>query len=80
MEIVTACIDMKPLGLSSGDRVDVSLLDGLVVDLERSRDKQLSFNREDIYMPTDMALKKGMRVALASGTRVIKLERDARSA
>ena len=40
-----------------------------MVDLERSRDKQLSFNREDIYMPTDMGpLKKGMRVALASGT------------
>ena len=71
--------DLKPLGLRSGDRVDVSVLDGLVVDLERSRDKQLSFNREDIYMPTDMGpLKKGMRVALASGTaRVIKLsERD----
>ena len=78
-EIVTVGIDMKPMGLRSGDRVDVSLLDGLVVDLERSRDKQLSFNREDIYMPTDMGpLKKGMRVALASGTaRVIKLsERD----
>ena len=78
-EIVTVGIDMKPMGLRSGDRVDVSLLDGLVVDLERSRDKQLSFNREDIYMPKDMGpLKKGMRVALASGTaRVIKLsERD----
>lgn len=78
-EIVTVGIDLKPLGLRSGDRVDVSVLDGLVVDLERSRDKQLSFNREDIYMPTDMGpLKKGMRVALASGTaRVIKLsERD----
>ena len=49
-----------------------------MVDLERSRDKQLSFNREDIYMPTDMGpLKKGMRVALSGTARVIKLsERD----
>ena len=78
-EIVPVGIDLKPLGLRSGNRVDISVLDGLVVDLERSRDKQLSFNREDIFLPTDMGpLKKGMRVALASGTaRVIKLsERD----
>ncbi|MEB3247252.1 MAG: hypothetical protein VKJ63_05250 [Synechococcus sp.] len=80
-EIVTVGIDMKPLGLKPGDGVDVSVLDGLVVDLERSASNQLSFDREDIIMPSDMGpLKKGMRVALASGTaRVIKLSDKDRS-
>ena len=80
-EIVTVGIDMTPLGLKPGDGVDVSVLDGLVVDLERSASNQLSFDREDIIMPTDMGpLKKGMRVALASGTaRVIKLSDKDRS-
>ena len=63
------------------DDVDVSVLDGLVVDLQRSTTKELSFNREDIIMPLDMGpLKKGMRLALASGTaRIIKLSEDDRS-
>ena len=80
-EIVTVGIDMTPLGLKPGDGVDVSVLDGLVVDLERSASNQLSFDREDIIMPSDMGpLKKGMRVALASGTaRVIKLSDKDRS-
>ncbi|MEC8442076.1 MAG: hypothetical protein VXZ59_07145 [Cyanobacteriota bacterium] len=80
-EIVTVGIDMTPLGLKTGDGVDVSVLDGLVVDLERSASNQLSFDREDIIMPSDMGpLKKGMRVALASGTaRVIKLSDKDRS-
>ena len=80
-EIITVGIDMSRLGLKPGDGVDVSVLDGLVVELERSRDKELSFNREDIIIPTDMGpLKKGMRLALASGTaRVIKLSKTDRS-
>ena len=80
-EIITVGIDMAPLGIQVGDGVDVSVLDGLVVDLTLSRSGELSFDREDIIMPTDMGpLKKGMRVALASGTaRVIKLSRDDRS-
>jgi len=80
-EIVTVGIDMTPLGLKPGDGVDVSVLDGLVVDLERSASNKLSFDREDIIMPSDMGpLKKGMRVALASGTaRVIKLSDKDRS-
>ena len=80
-EIITVGIDMKPLGLSPGDGVDVSVLDGLVVDLEHSKQKELSFNREDIIMPSDMGpLKQGMRLALASGTaRVIKLSQKDRS-
>ena len=80
-EIVTVGIDMTPLGLKPGDGVDVSVLDGLVVDLERSAGNQLSFDREDIIMPSDMGpLRKGMRVALASGTaRVIKLSDKDRS-
>ena len=81
LEIVTVGIDMAPLRLRKGDRVDVSLLDGLVVDLERSKSATLSFDREDIIMPMDMGpLKKGMRVALASGTaRVVKLSSTDRS-
>ena len=81
LEIVTVGIDMAPLQLRKGDRVDVSLLDGLVVDLERSRATTLSFDREDIIMPMDMGpLKKGMRVALASGTaRVLKVSATDRS-
>ena len=81
LEIVTVGIDMAPLRLRKGDRVDVSLLDGLVVDLERSKATALSFDREDIIMPMDMGpLKKGMRVALASGTaRVVKLSATDRS-
>ena len=80
-EIITVGIDMAPLGLKPGDGVDVSVLDGLVVDLARSTSSELSFDREDIIMPTDMApLKRGMRVALASGTaRVVKLSRADRS-
>ena len=53
LEIVTVGIDMAPLRLRKGDRVDVSLLDGLVVDLERSKATALSFDREDIIMPMD---------------------------
>jgi len=81
LEIVTVGIDMSPLRLRKGDRVDVSLLDGLVVDLERSKATALSFDREDIIMPMDMGpLKRGMRVALASGTaRVVKLSSTDRS-
>ena len=81
LEIVTVGIDMAPLRLRKGDRVDVSLLDGLVVDLERSKATTLSFDREDIIMPMDMGpLKKGMRVALASGTaRVVKVSATDRS-
>lgn len=81
LEIVTVGIDMAPLRLRKGDRVDVSLLDGLVVDLERSKATTLSFDREDIIMPMDMGpLKKGMRMALASGTaRVVKLSATDRS-
>ena len=80
-EIITVGIDMAPLKLKSGDGVDVSVLDGLVVDLQRSTSKELSFDREDIYMPADMdPLKKGMRVALASGTaRVVKASQRDRS-
>ena len=80
-EIITVGIDISRLGLKPGDGVDVSVLDGLVVELERSRSKELSFNREDIIIPEDMGpLKKGMRVALASGTaRVIKLSKTDRS-
>jgi hypothetical protein len=80
-EIITVGIDMAPLGIQPGDGVDVSVLDGLVVDLERSQDSELSFNREDIIIPSDMGpLKQGMRVALASGTaRVIKLSQKDRS-
>ena len=80
-EIITVGIDMAPLKLKSGDGVEVSVLDGLVVDLQRSSSKELSFNREDIYMPSDMGpLKKGMRVALASGTaRVVKASKRDRS-
>ena len=81
LEIVTVGIDMSPLRLRKGDRVDVSLLDGLVVDLDRSTATTLSFDREDIIMPMDMGpLKKGMRVALASGTaRVVKVSATDRS-
>ena len=52
-----------------------------MVDLQRSTTNKLSFNREDIIMPLDMGpLKKGMRLALASGTaRIIKLSEDDRS-
>jgi len=80
-EIITVGIDLAPLGLRPGDGVDVSVLDGLVVDLQRSTRKELSFNREDIIMPLDMGpLKKGMRLALASGTaRIIKLSEVDRS-
>ena len=80
-EIITVGIDLAPLGLQPGDGVDVSVLDGLIVDLQRSTTKELSFNREDIIMPLNMGpLKKGMRLALASGTaRVIKLSEVDRS-
>ncbi|RPF79525.1 MAG: hypothetical protein CBB80_011520 [Synechococcus sp. TMED20] len=80
-EIITVGIDMAPLGIQVGDGVDVSVLDGLVVDLTLSGSRELSFDREDIIMPTDMGpLKKGMRVALASGTaRVIKVSSEDRS-
>ena len=77
-EILTVGIDLKPLDLEQGDEVSLSILDGLVVELEASTNQDLSFNREDIILPTDMGkLKKGMRVALASGTaRVISIDRE----
>ena len=76
-EVYTVGLDLEPLGLEPGDEVSLSVLDGLLVDLEPSDDQDLSFSREDIILPSDMGkLKKGMRVALASGTgRVIKLDR-----
>ncbi|MGB1195357.1 MAG: hypothetical protein ACPG3W_01605 [Synechococcus sp.] len=75
-EILTVGMDLAPLGLKAGDEVSLSILDGLVVELEPSSSKDLSFNREDIILPMDMGrLKKGMRVALASGTgRVIRID------
>ena len=80
-EIITVGVDLTPLAIRPGQGVDVSLLDGLVVDLQRSQDSKLSFSREDIIIPKDMGpLKQGMRVALASGTaRVVKLSRKDRS-
>ena len=76
-EVYTVGLDLAPLGLEPGDEVSLSVLDGLLVDLEPSDDQDLSFSREDIILPSDMGkLKKGMRVALASGSgRVIKLDR-----
>ena len=76
-EVYTVGLDLEPLGLEPGDEVSLSVLDGLLVDLEPSDDQDLSFSREDIILPSDMGkLKKGMRVALASGSgRVIKLDR-----
>ena len=80
-EIITVGVDLAPLAIRPGQGVDVSLLDGLVVDLQRSSETELSFNREDIIIPTDMGpLKQGMRVALASGTaRVVKHSSNDRS-
>ena len=77
-EIYTVGFDLAPLGLEPGDEVSLSVLDGLLIDLEPSQDQDLSFSREDIILPGDMGkLKKGMRVALASGTgRVVKLDRQ----
>ena len=77
-EVYTVGLDLAPLGLEPGDEVSLSILDGLLVDLEPSDDQDLSFSREDIILPSDMGkLKKGMRVALASGSgRVIKLDRQ----
>jgi hypothetical protein len=77
-EILTVGLDLAPLGLKKGDEVALSILDGLVVELEPSRTRDLSFNREDIILPMDMGkLRKGMRVALASGTgRVISIDRE----
>ena len=77
-EIYTVGLDLAPLGLEPGDEVSLSVLDGLLIDLEPSQDQDLSFSREDIILPSDMGkLKKGMRVALASGTgRVVKLDRQ----
>lgn len=77
-QIYTVGLDLAPLGLEPGDEVSLSVLDGLLIDLEPSQDQDLSFSREDIILPSDMGrLKKGMRVALASGTgRVVKLDRQ----
>ena len=77
-EVYTVGLDLAPLDLEPGDEVSLSVLDGLLIDLEPSRDQDLSFSREDIILPSDMGkLKKGMRVALASGTgRVVKLDRQ----
>jgi len=77
-EVYTVGLDLEPLGLQPGDEVSLSVLDGLLIDLEPSQDQDLSFSREDIILPSDMGrLKKGMRVALASGTgRVIQLDRQ----
>jgi hypothetical protein len=77
-EVYTVGLDLAPLGLEPGDEVSLSVLDGLLIDLEPSKDQDLSFSREDIILPNDMGrLKKGMRVALASGTgRVVKLDRQ----
>ena len=59
-QIVTVGFDMSSLALKPGDGVDFSVLDGLVVDLALSNDQDLSFNREDIIMPsTKGPLPKG---------------------
>ena len=77
-EILTVGIDLEPLDLAKGDEVSLSILDGLVVELEPSTQRELSFSREDIILPMDMGkLKKGMRVALASGTaQVVSIDRQ----
>ena len=75
--VLTVGIDLEPLKLEPGDEVDVDVLDGLVVDMQRSETTDLTFEREDIILPEDMGrLKQGMRVALASGTaKIIKISR-----
>ena len=62
-EILTVGIDLEPLDLAKGDEVSLSILDGLVVELEPSTQRELSFSREDIILPMDMGkLKKGIEV------------------
>jgi len=80
-EILTVGFDLTPLHLQAGDWVKLGILDGLIVNLEPSKNNELSFNREDIILPMRMGrMKKGMRVALASGTaRVIRIDRQDRS-
>ena len=77
-EILTVGIDLTPLNLQPGDNIELSILDGLVVEMEPSTSTELSFNREDIILPMDMGrLKQGMRVALASGTaKVISIDHN----
>ena len=61
--------------------MDISVLNGLVLDIALSTSQELSFSRKDIIMPKTMIpLSKGTRVALASGTaRVLKLSSSDRN-
>ena len=68
---------MTSLDLKPGDGVDVSVLDGLVVDIERSKNKELSFNREHHHARHRGPCQRNL--CPASGTaRVVKVSRQDR--
>ena len=77
-EIITVGIDLAPLGLQPRDGVDVSVLDGLVVDLRKSSRKALTFAREDVILSEQFGpVRQGAKVAMTSGTaEVVKVSEN----
>ena len=75
---VAACIDLSPMGLQPWDGVDVSVLDGLVVDLRKSLRKALTFAREDVILSEQFGpVRQGAKVAMTSGTaEVVKVSEN----
>ena len=70
---------LKTAGVRNGDEVIVDILDGLVVDLNKSSATSLSFNREDVILSEDFGeVRKGALVAMGTGTaEVVKVsEKD----
>ena len=75
--LLTSAIDPTEAGLKAGDQVNIEMLQGLVVDLRSSRQRELMLQREDRQLGRDFGpVPAGARVAMATGTaEVVRLSR-----
>ena len=67
------------MGIKVGDKVQIDLLDDLIVDLKRSPRLRLRYQRQEVILSQDFGpVREGARVAMGTGTvEVVKIsEKD----